>query len=266
MVESIEDITDPRVQFFHGLKGNHPRILEHNVIVVEGERPVARLLASDLSLHTLLMERVYYSKFSDLLARHDLTRVNQLTAARKLMEQIIGYDLHHGVMAVAARPKALPIEALEPPIVAFNGIADAENIGALVRTSFAFGVTSFLVDQTSCDPYLRRAIRVSMGAALLARVCYTNSLSATLRALGRELSIVAVELSPDAIPIERAALSPKSVFVLGQERFGIAPEILQKCHSTVSVPMDTTVISSLNVNAAAAVVLSRLWQIHQEHT
>ena len=57
----------------------------------------------------------------------------------------------------------LPERAL---LVALVGIANHDNMGAIFRNAAAFGAHAVLIDNTCCDPLYRKAIRVSVGAAL----------------------------------------------------------------------------------------------------
>ena len=91
------------------------------------------------------------------------------------------------------RPATTPLDELTHPIVALNGLSDPENVGGIVRTCRAFGVRSLLVDKQSCDPYLRRAVRVSMGAIFDMNVCIVEKLDTALGKLSNRFSLVAVE-------------------------------------------------------------------------
>lgn len=257
-ITKITQIDDPRISFFHSLKGNVPRIGERGVIVVEGELQVERLLRSHLTIETLFMEDAFYDKFAQF--ERKIGAAPRFSASRKLMEQILGYDLHRGVLALATRPPAVLLRDLQPPVVIFNGICDAENVGALVRTSRAFGVRSLLVDGKSCDPLLRRAIRVSMGTVLEMSICYVPQLVPAIEELSSFLDVVAAERHAKAIPVERFSFDRNIAVVFGQERFGVEAEVLSHCKHIVEVPMDSSGVSSLNLNAAAAVILSYLWK------
>ena len=255
----ILDLTDPRIQFFRNLRGNDPRIVEREGVLVEGEKQVERLLQLGLPLQILFMEREFYQRFSDELEKRELGGVECYTAAREVMEEIIGYQLHNGVMALAARPKPASLFELKSPIVAFNGLADPENIGSIIRSCAAFGVKSLLVDSASCDPLIRRAVRVSMGCVLTMDICYVNDLARALVRLNETLETIGVENPQEAVPLSQVKLSRECVLVFGNERQGLTDEVLRVCKRQVKIPMDAGLIESLNVSATAAIVLERLY-------
>ncbi len=259
-MELITDIDDPRIAFFRTLKGHPIRLSERNIILVEGPEQVSRLLTTALELDTLFMEPRYYETLGAQLSTRDLSKVTQYSASRELMGQIVGYGMHHGILALARRPQFVKLQELVPPIVALNGLSDPENVGGIVRTCRAFGVQSLLVDGHSCDPYLRRAVRVSMGAIFDMKVCLTEQLEADLHNLGKHFAVVAIEQNPGSQPLPSQDLPRDIVLVFGQERHGISQSVLKECSVILEIPMDSSMVNSLNVHAATAIVLERLWR------
>ena len=88
------------------------------------------------------------------------------------MDAIVGFHIHRGILAHGLRPTDpgaaalladLPARAL---VLALFGIANHDNMGGLFRNAAAFGADAVLLDATCCDPLYRKAIRVSVGAAL----------------------------------------------------------------------------------------------------
>ena len=261
---SVIDPSDSRIAFFKQLRGNDPRITSANGVLVEGEKQVERLLQLKLPLLTLFMEPKFYARFKPLLSLRDLSTTECFVADREIMSEIIGYPLHNGVMALAERPKPVSLFDLKPPIVAFNSLADPENIGSIARSCVAFGVASLLVDSLSCDPLIRRAVRVSMGCLLTMDICYVSSLSRAITRLNETLESIAIENSPNALPISAGALPLQSVLVFGNERMGISGEVLSVCKRQIKIPMNADLIESLNVSATASIVLERLYSTIQQ--
>ena len=91
-------------------------------------------------------------------------------ADKKLLETLVGYTVYQGVFAVGKIPPLASLEEIfrkspAPKLfVAVHEMSNAENLGALVRNCVAFGVQGMIVGETSSSPYLRRAVRNSMGA------------------------------------------------------------------------------------------------------
>jgi len=176
-----------------------------------------------------------------------------------VMDAIAGFHMHRGILAIgrkeapqAAGPllDALPDQAL---VVVLVGIANHDNMGAIFRNAAAFGADAVLMDTTCCDPLYRKAIRVSVGAALkipFASFADTSGFTAMLA----ERRFEQFALSPrgridirDARPAKRLAL------YLGTEGEGL-PESLLARLQTVRITMSKG-FDSLNVAAASAIAL-----------
>jgi len=177
------------------------------------------------------------------------------------LERIIGHSMYQGVMAVGRVPPALSLEevmakASRPWLfAALDGINNAENLGVLVRNCGAFGVQALLVGETSCSPFLRRAVRASMGVVLRLPVVELTELRATLRGLAEAgVRCVAAHPHSEGKRLSQADLTSDCCLVFGNEGEGISPAVLEVCTDSVEVPMNPGV-DSLNVGSASAVFL-----------
>jgi len=73
--------------------------------------------------------------------------------------------------------------ALPLRLLALDGISDTANLGSMIRTASAFGVHAILLSQDCCDPWYRRAVRVSMGHVVRVPAVRVADLSRTLQRL-----------------------------------------------------------------------------------
>ena len=176
-----------------------------------------------------------------------------------VMDAIAGFHMHRGILAIGrkATPQAAgplldasPAQAL---VVVLVGIANHDNMGAIFRNAAAFGADAVLMDATCCDPLYRKAIRVSVGAALKIPFAFFTD-TAGFTAMLAERGFQQFALSPrgrtdirDAKPAGRLAL------YLGTEGEGL-PESLLARLQTVRITMSKG-FDSLNVAAASAIAL-----------
>ena len=240
------------------------RPVEHRrqgIFVAEGEKVVRRLLESRLEVLSVLMTPEWLRLYKPLLeARPADTLV--FVADKKLVETIVGFHLHQGIMAVGRIPNSGRLEdvlaaATRPSLfVAVDGLANAENLGVLVRNCAAFGVGAFLVGETSSSPYLRRAVRNSMGTVFNLPVVHTANLANTLKQLRTTHGIRILAAHPHAQEkrLQLAPLVDDCCLVFGSEGEGISPEVLDVCNERVAITMKEGV-DSLNVASASAVLL-----------
>ena len=166
---------------------------------------------------------------------------------------------------LAALPDVEAVCAGARRVAVLEGVADSTNVGALFRSAAALGVDAILATPTCCDPFCRRAVRVSMGTVFQVPWTYIGDAPgdwpergiARLRALG--FRTAAMALTDDSVSIEDEALmaEPKLAIVLGTEGDGLAQTTIAACDYTVKIPMSHKV-DSLNVAAAGALAF---WQL-----
>ena len=175
------------------------------------------------------------------------------------MDRIAGFHMHRGILAIGRKGEpetagslvaALPAEAL---VVVLVGIANHDNVGSIFRNAAAFGAASVLLDETSCDPLYRKAIRVSVGAALKVPFA-TFADTADLAQMLHNEGFAQLALSPDGKSDIRAIeRTSRLALYLGSEGEGL-PEALLSRLTTARIAM-TRDFDSLNVAAASAIAL-----------
>ena len=177
--------------------------------------------------------------------------------------------MFQGVLAVGKLPARLSFDDVlqKSPsprlMVAVDGLSNSENLGALVRNCAAFRVQSLIVGETSSSPFLRRAVRNSMGAIFQLPVLElennthdkgSKNLAQTLKDL-RARGVRCVAAHPGGKKkLSDADFTRDCCVVFGSEGTGISQSVLESCDEAVSIPMPEKV-DSLNVGAAAAVFL-----------
>lgn len=233
---------------------------EQGIFVAESEKVVRRLLNSHLTVISAVLAQRWLDEFRPLLeARPE--NVTIYLAEKKLLEELVGFSMFQGILAVGKVPAPVPLDKMlerNPPpklFVAVDELANAENLGALVRNCVAFGVQALLVGETSSSPYLRRAVRNSMGTIFQLPVVELTDLAGTLRTLRtRGIRCVAAHPHTDKKKVSQADFRGDCCIVFGSEGTGISKNVLESCDEAVAIPMPPAV-DSLNVGAAAAVFL-----------
>lgn len=180
-------------------------------------------------------------------------------AAQPVLDGIAGFPMHRGVLGVGRRPPprtlgealaAVPKRAL---VVALFGIANHDNMGGVFRNAAAFGAELIVLDQSCCDPLYRKAIRVSVGAALTVPFVRAEAEGGTISLL-KAAGFSVFALSPGGnIPLIAARRSPRTAVLLGAEGPGLSPEVLAEAER-VRIPT-APAVDSLNVAVSAALAL-----------
>jgi tRNA G18 (ribose-2'-O)-methylase SpoU len=179
-----------------------------------------------------------------------------LTASRAEVEALAGFPFHRGLLAAAVvppRPDRARLRACGR-LLALPAVADAGNLGLLLRTAAALGLDGALLGPGP-DPFSRRAVRVSMGAVWKLPLWREEDLWSALedwRAGGGE--IIGAALGDRAVPLPEWRPGPRTALVLGPEGPGLSAQEQARCDRLVRIPMAEGV-DSLNVAAAGAILM-----------
>jgi tRNA G18 (ribose-2'-O)-methylase SpoU len=274
-IEKISSLDLPELVPYRTMR----RSAEHEaqgIFIAEGEKVTRRLLESRFTVVSVVLPEKWLADFRPLLE----ARPEEFTvylAEKDLLETITGFSLFQGVLAVGKIPQTGSLDdilAKSPKpqlLVAVDELANAENLGALVRNCVAFGVQGLIVGETSTSPFLRRSVRNSMGAIFQLPVWEVKmaneavrvrrddppkfSLAQTLGDLrARGIRCIAAHPRTDGKILSQADFSGDCCLVFGSEGNGISQTVLDACDECVAIPMANGV-DSLNVGAAAAVFL-----------
>lgn len=230
------------------------------IFVAEGPKVVERLLQSTFGVVSLLISEDWLESLRDLLeARPENIPVH--IAPREVLSALTGFHLFQGVLAIGRIPPSAPLDDLltrcvEPPLlVAAEQLTSAENMGMLVRNCAGFGATALIVGETCVSPYLRRAVRNSMGTIFKLPIVETTSLHPLLRDLTkRGIDCVAAHPSATVQRLDQCDLTRACCIVLGSEGYGLTEDALAACNRAAAIPMANGV-DSLNVGNAGAIFL-----------
>jgi len=230
------------------------------IFVAEGEKVVRRLIESRFEVVSALMPQGWFQDLEPLLAARP-EEIDVFVADKKVLEDLTGFSMYQGLLAVGRVPAMpslgglLATSAAPRLLAAVDGLSGAENVGALVRNCAAFRVQGLLVGETCVSPFLRRAVRSSMGTIFQLPVLEPPRLAAALAELRRAgLRTIAAHPHTDRRSLPQADFQGDCCVVFGSEGYGISPEVLAQCDDAVAVPMPP-VVDSLNVASAAAVFL-----------
>ncbi|MEM0897151.1 MAG: RNA methyltransferase [Verrucomicrobiota bacterium] len=225
-------------------------------IIVEGRWAVEALLQSEFAVESVILEE---GLANPPAVPPDITI---LRLAREEIHSLVGFKFHHGVLACAMRPAPTRFrEWLEnhdapdnPTFAVCVNLADASNIGAIVRSAAALGLHAVLIPaEAGADPFSRKSIRASSGAAFRLPVLECVKLADDLGEFRKEASIIASTLEDDAVSIaEMRASEGKRFVLLGSERDGLSRDWLDLATVKARIPVGNGV-DSLNVAAAAAI-------------
>lgn len=230
------------------------------IFIAESHKVIAHALDAGCEVLSFLMERRQIEGISGALLVRCPT-VPVYTADREVLAQLTGYEMTRGCLAAMRRPEPKTVaETVRNArrVAVLDGIADAANVGAILRSAAALHMDAILLSPTCCDPLHRRAVRVSMGTVFqIPWARLEKNWPAQLREQG--IKTAALALTDRSVSVDDPALAAEErlALVLGSEGDGLAESIIDSCNYTVRIPMSHGV-DSLNVAAAAAVAF---WEL-----
>jgi tRNA G18 (ribose-2'-O)-methylase SpoU len=255
-LERIESERDPRISAYQSVRDRD--LHREGDFICEGETV----------LNVALSPRSLYTPTSILLAESRALLLSKITgiapcpvyvAPQSVMDEIVGFQIHRGILACCKRaelpsPEALLSKLVQTPrarVVVLVGLANHDNVGGIFRSAAAFGADCILLDETSCDPLYRKSIRVSVGGALVvpfARIPLAQ-IASTLKAHALTSYAFALKGAQELSTLEPA---PRSAILFGSEGTGLPGELTQAC---TSVRITMSAFDSLNVAVTAGIAL-----------
>jgi TrmH family RNA methyltransferase len=146
--------------------------------------------------------------------------------------------------------------------VALDAIQDPGNLGTILRTADAVGVSGLILLDHSTDPYDLTALRASTGAVFSQRLVRVGL--AEFAAWKREVNIPVVGTSGSAKVSYREMGYPQGMALLmGSERLGLQPAHYEICDQVVAIPMVGR-SDSLNLSVATGVVLYEIFHQREQ--
>jgi tRNA G18 (ribose-2'-O)-methylase SpoU len=259
VIVAIDDPADPRIAAYGDLR-ERDLVGRDGYFIAEGEVVLRVLLG-----------RVRHAAISVLIAEQRLPALAPLLAGlsdavpvylarQTVLDGIAGFPLHRGILALgrqAPRPSAADLLAglgRRALVVVLVGLANHDNLGGIFRNAAAFGAAAVLLDAACCDPFYRKAIRVSVGATLTVPFARLEQGCDAVDLLTRH-GFEALALSPaGAIPLAELRRPDRAAVLLGTEGPGLPAAILAR---TLRIPMAAG-FDSLNVATSSGIVLHHL--------
>ena len=232
---------------------------EEGIFIAESPKVINVALQKGLQPISIVCEEKHiYGDASFIIDQFPELQV--YTGERELLAQLTGYTLTRGVLCAMKRPQLPSVEdicAKSKRVVIIDGVVDATNIGSIFRAAAAIGFDAVLLTKQSCDPFNRRAVRVSMGSTFLVPWTWLDNDANSVKNYG--FKTAAMALSENSVSIDYPPLRdiPKLALIMGTEGDGLNQKTILASDFVVKIPMFHNV-DSLNVASAAAVAF---WEL-----
>jgi RNA methyltransferase, TrmH family len=255
MTQKIESLQNPRLKAIKRLRSKRERAREGR-FAAEGED----LLAAAERAGSRAVEG--FRVAGSGLGGRDFVDVEERALAAVS-------TLGSGARAIGVYEQRWAPAPVGPLCVYLHGVGDPGNVGTVLRSVSAFGASSVALGPGCADPYGPKAVRASMGAIFAVEIARVRSVAelpgervALVAHAGEALEDLAAS-GQNTTTVDVAARSHEARFpggctlLIGAEREGLPPEVVNACERTAQIPIAGGA-ESLNAAMAATVALYEL--------
>lgn len=181
---------------------------------------------------------------------------NVYTVPNKLYMDITDTENPQGILAVLSK-KAVNLESIYDSknfFVVLDSIQDPGNMGTIIRTADAVGVTAVIVSKGCVDVYNPKVLRSTMGSMFHIPICYSENVLETLQSIkDRGIRLCAAHLSGSKSYFD-LDYKDNIAIIVGNEANGISDSVANISNELVKIPMDGK-SESLNASVAAGLLM-----------
>lgn len=272
----IEDLSCPELAPYRDQKDvwlrsrHHPQAtpeasgtgLSGGLFLAEGELVLGELLRSRHEVVSVLVASNKTERLRPMLDRLG-PDTPVFAAPPEVVERIVGYDLHRGVLACG---RAAPLPGLDEllrgatMVAVLENLSNHDNVGGIFRCvrALAGRAGAVLLTRGCCDPLYRRALRVSIGHALHVPWTWLEHGPADIdRVAAAGFEVLALTPGLGAVEIGQVGRVERFCLLAGAEGAGLSRAALERASRLVRIGMDPAV-DSLNVTVCVGVALHAL--------
>ena len=237
---------NPRVQRWRKLVRDSRERRKEKRVLIEGEHLIAAFLDSGKTVDELMLSKTGAARFDALVKRSGKTPV---VLGDAVFKAIADTETPAGIAAEIALPVSGPDLKASKACVFLEGIQDAGNVGAILRSAAAFGIKDAVLGKGCADVWSPKVLRAAMGAHFSMRIGEGVDLAAEIARFG---GMIVCTVPRGGKALKDADLSGRIGWIFGTEGQGVSKALAGHAKLKVTIPMPGTA-ESLNVAAAAAI-------------
>ncbi len=252
-------------KFLKHLTNPHIR-KKHKAFLIEGFVFVKDAMNSNLKITSIIIDAIIKEnkKIKELLKLAYKKNIPVYLFSTNLIKEISCTDTPQGVIAIVKEPEKPNIESFLKKssgiILILDSVQDPTNVGAIIRTADAAGVSAVFYTKGTADPFSQKAVRCSAGSILHVPVAPVNSLKDLIIKLKTNNFKVFGTVAENGINLFNIKFPEKVALILGNEARGISEEAKNMIDQNLNIPMFGKT-QSLNVAVATGIILYEI--LHQ---
>lgn len=138
-------------------------------------------------------------------------------------------------------------------VILLDNISDPGNLGTIIRTAVATNVNGIILSKNSCDVYMDKVIRSSMGGIFNIPIFIMDTFEAIEKLKKMKYQCLATSLK-NSIDYNYISYNERTCFIMGNEANGLDIDILNLSDKNIKIPMENS-IESLNLSIATSILM-----------
>ena len=232
----ITSLKNEKVKYWYNLKNKKFRDQERRFLI-EGDHLINEAKKQNLVIETISI----VDKNADYFVTKEIME--------KISEQkSIGYN--------AAVVRFIPEDSITGNVLILDGVQDPGNLGTIIRSCIAFGVSNIILSDNSVDLYNSKVVRATEGMIFNINVLRRNLIEfiPIVKNLGYKIIGTDVKNGINIKDINKENIA----IVMGSEGKGLSDDVKNMCDNFVYIKMDNA-CESLNVGVATSILLYEVY-------
>lgn len=237
---------------------------ESEFIFVEGFRLAEEFLKSDLKIHECFFSESFFrnERGKNLFARISLKSENTFEIPERIFDSISDTKNSQGLILIGEKPRTvnanfdLKTSAFQkfPFVILLHRINNPNNLGAILRTGEAVGISNVILTKNSSDVFSAKAIRSAMGASFRLNFWTDADFEIALNwAKENNFSTICADINSKKNLWEIEWKKPRLI-IFGSEAHGLSEDERNLIDESLIIPMENET-ESLNLAVSCAIVL-----------
>ena len=256
-MELISSKENKKIKYLKKLFSSSSFRREEGVFVAEGLRLCFDALKSGVKVVSAFFSETFTQKNASFVKEAAAYAGEAYVLRDNLFAAACDTKTPQGVMFVIKRlDKSPDFDKIKNngKVLALESVQDPVNLGTILRTAEAFGVSAVILTRDCCDIYSPKVARGSMGAVFRQPFTVTDDLPAFIERFNTFGTSYAAVLNDNSVPLQNCDFHGAVMAVVGNEGNGLSDPVIHACTHPLYIPMRGGA-ESLNVSAAAGIIL-----------
>lgn len=259
-MEKISSNINPAVKDYIKFRNSKSERDSSGLFVIESVKLVKEALAAGISFEKVFVTQLSFEKNYEVLQRFftDMDKQGKLVEITAGIEEKLTQTKNsQGIFAVCHKPQSTKeLRSIDGSgrYIFLDKLQDTGNVGTIIRTAKALGITGIIISKNCCDIYSIKLLRSSMGAAFAANIWWSENTADDLKILSEKFSTYATVLDKSAVNLCDTAFSDGSIIVIGNEGNGLDESVVSACNHKLTIDMCSNT-ESLNASMAAGILM-----------